>query len=80
MTMSGVVDPTTRNQLRSLRDAPFDELWISSMIGHHQGAITMAQRELAHGQSGDARRVAEMIITAQRSQIAQMNDLLNVTQ
>ena len=80
MTMSGMVDPTTMNQLRSLRGAAFDELWISSMIGHHQGAITMAQNELAHGQSADAHRVAELIITAQRREIAQMNALVSVSE
>ena len=51
---------------------------MTSMISHHQGAITMAQTELAHGQSSDAIELAGMIINAQQREIAQMNDLLNV--
>jgi len=80
MTMAGMVDPATMNRLRSLRGAEFEQLWLRSMIRHHQGAITMAQNELAHGESPDARQLAEMIITAQRREIAQMTDLLNVTE
>jgi len=80
MAMAGMVAPETMNQLRSLRGNAFDELWINSMIDHHQGAITMAQDELAHGQSADARHLAELIITAQSREIAQMNELLGVTQ
>ena len=78
MTVSGMVGLATMNQLRSLRGPAFDELWISSMIGHHEGAITMAQNELAHGRSADARHLADMIITAQQREIAQMINLLNL--
>lgn len=77
MTISGMVDDRTLNQLRSLRGKDFDALWISAMIGHHQGAITMAKTVLARGSSAEARRLADMIITAQRREIAQMNQLMS---
>lgn len=80
MTMSGMVDASTMNQLRSLRGPAFDDVWMRSMIEHHQGAITMAQAELAHGQSPEALHLADMIITAQQREIARMNDLLAVSQ
>lgn len=79
MTMSGMVDTSTMIKLRSLRGTAFDELWMTSMIAHHQGAITMAQAELARGQSPDARHIAEMIVTAQKREISRMKDLLGVT-
>ena len=80
MTMTGMVDPATINQLQSLRGVAFDELWIRSMIGHHQGAIMMAQTELERGKNADARHVADMIITAQQREIAQMINLLNLVE
>jgi uncharacterized protein (DUF305 family) len=52
-------------------------LWITSMIAHHQGAVTMAQTEIADGQSPDAKKLAEMIISAQQREIAQMNNLVS---
>jgi uncharacterized protein (DUF305 family) len=50
------------------------------MISHHQGAITMAQAEIAEGQNSDAIELARMIISAQQREIAQMNHLLSVTE
>jgi uncharacterized protein (DUF305 family) len=47
------------------------------MIDHHQGAVTMAHTEIADGQSPDAKKLAEMIISAQQREIAQMNNLVS---
>ncbi|MDT5081121.1 MAG: hypothetical protein QOJ80_5758 [Mycobacterium sp.] len=80
MAMLGMVDQTTMDRLASLYDGPFDTLWVTSMIGHHQGAIAMAQREIAHGQSADAIHVAELIITAQQREIAMMTHLISASQ
>jgi uncharacterized protein (DUF305 family) len=80
MTMKGMVDQTTMGRLATLNDDAFDTLWVTSMIGHHQGAIVMAQDEIAHGDSPDARHVAELIITAQQREIAMMTHLISATQ
>jgi uncharacterized protein (DUF305 family) len=77
MVMPGMVDGATMTQIQSLNGAAFDELWITSMIDHHQGAVTMAQTEIADGQSPDAKKLAEMIISAQQREIAQMNNLVS---
>jgi uncharacterized protein (DUF305 family) len=77
MTMPGMVDGATMAQIRSLSGPAFDELWITSMIDHHQGAVTMAHTEIADGQSPDAKKLAEMIISAQQREIAQMNNLVS---
>ncbi|MCU1698432.1 MAG: hypothetical protein JWR34_4495 [Mycobacterium sp.] len=78
--MPGMVDDATMTQLKSLSGPAFDELWLTSMIDHHQGAVTMAHTEIADGQNPDAKKLAEMIITAQQREIAQMNNLVSATE
>ena len=78
--MMGMVDQATLDRLHTLNDQAFDTLWVTSMIGHHQGAITMAQDEIAHGQSPDAMHTATLIVTAQQREIAQMTHLISAAQ
>jgi uncharacterized protein (DUF305 family) len=80
MHIAGMVDDATLNTIQSLSGPPFDALWMTSMISHHQGAIAMAQNEIDQGRSPDAIKLAKMIISAQQREIAQMNHLLSVTQ
>jgi uncharacterized protein (DUF305 family) len=76
MAMDGTMDPATMGRLESLQGTEFDTLWLQSMIGHHEGAITMAQTELASGTNDDAKRLAQQIITAQQGEITQMKQML----
>ena len=80
MHIAGMVDGATLNTIQSLSGPSFDALWMTSMISHHQGAITMAQNEIDQGRSPDAIKLAKMIISAQQREIAQMNHHLSVTQ
>jgi uncharacterized protein (DUF305 family) len=77
MSMEGMVDDATMNRLPSLSGAEFDTAWITAMIGHHQGAVSMAQAELAHGLSPDAAKMARLIIVAQQREISYMTDLIS---
>ena len=61
---------------RALQGADFDTLWLQSMIAHHQGAIDMANTEIASGQNPDAVGVAKSIVASQQAQIDQMNQML----
>jgi uncharacterized protein (DUF305 family) len=45
------------------------------MISHHQGAIEMAQAEIAHGQNPDPIGMAKSIITTQQAEIDQMKQM-----
>ncbi|MGB8502397.1 DUF305 domain-containing protein [Mycobacterium sp.] len=74
--MPGMVDQATIDKLRSLRNAEFDQLWLTSMIDHHRGAIAMAQDEIAHGKNPDVIYLAKSIITAQQAEIDQMKQML----
>lgn len=46
------------------------------MIAHHEGAITMAEQELAEGTDADALQLASTIIDDQSTEITTMQDLL----
>ena len=51
-------------------------LFLTGMITHHKGAITMAQHEVANGQNPEAIALAQKIITDQQTEITTMNQLL----
>lgn len=78
--MAGMVDQATMTRLATLSGPDFDRLWLSAMIGHHQGAVTMAQAEVARGEDRDAIHMARLIITAQQREIAYMTHLLSSLQ
>lgn len=52
--------------------APYDAQFIDSMIIHHQGAIAMANQALMEAQRPEIKSLAEAIIMAQESEIAQL--------
>jgi uncharacterized protein (DUF305 family) len=51
-------------------------LFLTGMITHHKGAITMAQHEVANGQNPEAVALAQKIITDQQAEITSMTQLL----
>ena len=60
---------------QELREAkPFDRAFIDMMIPHHEGAVTMAQEELAKGRNATLGGLAENIVAAQEREIAQMRE------
>jgi uncharacterized protein (DUF305 family) len=75
-TMQGMVDEATMTKLKSRSGAEFDELWLESMISHHQGAIEMAKAEIANGDNVDAKALAKNIITTQEAEIGRMKQML----
>jgi uncharacterized protein (DUF305 family) len=74
--MPGMIDPATMGRLQSLTGAEFDRLWLTSMIGHHRGAVAMAQDELAHGRNADVMYLARTIIANQQAEIDRMQKML----
>jgi uncharacterized protein (DUF305 family) len=51
-------------------------LFLTGMITHHKGAITMARDEVTNGQNPEAIALAQKIITDQQAEITTMNQLL----
>jgi len=56
--------------------AAFDEMFLTMMVEHHEGAIEMAKVEQADGESAEAIDLAAEIEEAQIEEIATMEDLL----
>lgn len=76
MAMDGMVDEATMAKLTSLQGAEFDTQWLQSMIGHHEGAVTMAQTEISSGANDDAKSLAQKIVAAQEAEVTQMKQML----
>lgn len=53
-----------------------DVAFVCAMIPHHQSAINMAKAELEHGDNQWAKDIAQKIIEAQESEIAEMTQWL----
>jgi uncharacterized protein (DUF305 family) len=68
----------TEGQLRNLRAAQgkaFDQLFLTLMITHHEGAITMATDVKAQGNNIQVEEMADDTIAQQTSEINRMRDL-----
>jgi uncharacterized protein (DUF305 family) len=76
MQMQGMIDAAAIANLASLKGPEFDKLWMQSMISHHEGAIEMANAEIAGGVNVDAKNLAQQIVTAQQAEINQMKQML----
>lgn len=62
--------------LRAATGVEFDKLFLQQMIAHHQGAIEMAEVEIARGQNPATLALAESIKSGQTAEIAQMQQML----
>jgi uncharacterized protein (DUF305 family) len=51
-------------------------MFLTMMIAHHRGAVTMATAEERDGQYGPAKQLAIRIRTSQTAEITEMNGLL----
>jgi len=74
--MDGMMSECDMAALGEVTGAEFDDVWLNSMIEHHEGAIAMAETEQSAGLNPDAIRLAGQIIEAQQAEIDEMNDLL----
>lgn len=76
MQMEGSSQEEAMAELAALSGAEFDTRFLELMIAHHQGAVQMAEDELAEGQNTQARELAQQIIEDQEAEISQMQDIL----
>jgi len=74
--MSGMLSAEDITKLSSLRGAEFDREWMTGMIEHHEGAIEMAKDVLKDGKDSAVKALANLVATAQDSEILEMKELL----
>jgi uncharacterized protein (DUF305 family) len=75
--MPGMMSGADLTKLMDANGEDFDKQFLTMMIAHHQGAITMAKDETANGSNTDAKTLAEKIITDQQAEITTMQGLLS---
>ncbi|RJO75851.1 DUF305 domain-containing protein [Nocardia panacis] len=75
-TMSGMMTPDQMTALGAATGPDFDRQWLTMMIDHHTGALTMARDELAGGVNPEARTLATNIVADQQKEIDTMRGML----
>ena len=76
MAMPGMMSDAQMQELTAATGADFDRLFLELMIVHHQGAIEMADTQIAKGSNPAALALAESIKTSQTAEITEMQQLL----
>ncbi len=82
MPMPGMLTPQQMRELAAARDADFDRLFLTFMIQHHGGAVTMVQDLFAtDGAALDDTvfKIASDIQVDQTTEIARMNRMLQAS-
>jgi uncharacterized protein (DUF305 family) len=75
--MDGMMSPADMHALQNAQGVEASKLFLTQMIKHHQGAITMAQNERKNGQFPDAVALAKSIASSQQKEIDTMNQILS---
>ncbi len=75
-SMPGMMSDQAMSDLGAATGGTFDQMWLESMIAHHEGAVQMADTEIADGKDPDAIALAKSIKAAQTAEIATMKKLL----
>jgi uncharacterized protein (DUF305 family) len=75
-SMSGMMSDADMTALQNAQGVEAGKLFLTQMIAHHEGAITMAQNEIKDGQYPAAVELAKAILTAQQKEIDTMKGML----
>lgn len=75
--MPGMMSDQDMTDLQAAKGKDFDKEFAQLMIGHHQGAITMAKDEQKNGENADAKKLATAVVTTQTAEIEKMNEILD---
>lgn len=74
--MEGMMSGSDLRALDEAEGAEAARLFLEGMIPHHEGAVAMAETEVADGENPQAVALAEEIVAAQEEEIAEMEQLL----
>ncbi|MEU8433245.1 DUF305 domain-containing protein [Streptomyces sp. NPDC029216] len=74
--MPGMMGDQRLDELDRKSGKAFDTMFLTMMIEHHKGAITMAETEKKDGAYDPAKQLADQIITTQTAEITKMEQML----
>ena len=74
--MDGMMSPAAMDALSNAQGVEASKLFLTGMITHHQGALTMAQDEIDSGQFPDAIAMARSILDSQQQEMDTMTKIL----
>ncbi|TMR88589.1 DUF305 domain-containing protein [Nonomuraea basaltis] len=75
-SMDGMMSTAEMAEMKKMKGAMFDRMFVQMMISHHQGAIKVAKDEVAKGDNPKAKAMAKTIQTSLRTELTQMKQLL----
>lgn len=75
--MPGMMSDDELDELDASNGSTFETMWLTMMIQHHEGAIEMANTEIADGKYAGSISLAGDIVTAQEAEITQMETMLD---
>lgn len=76
MMMSGMMSAADMARLENATGTDFDRMFLEMMVLHHEGAIEMAEQQLADGKSQAVKDLSQAVITGQQAEIEEMNALI----
>jgi len=77
--MAGMITPEQMKQLKDARDADFDRIFLTFMIAHHKGAVSMVNKLFAtygSGQEDTIFKFASDVQADQTSEVTRMERML----
>lgn len=76
-TMPGMATPEQLDELRAAEGLAAERLFLRLMIAHHEGGVAMADAALAQARTTEVRTLARAISSAQASEIALLQRMLD---
>jgi uncharacterized protein (DUF305 family) len=75
----GMMSQADMTKLSQASGSTFDRMWLTMMVAHHQGALTMAKDVLTTTRDARVRALAKSIVDGQAREIATMQGLLSAS-
>ncbi|MDT3399166.1 DUF305 domain-containing protein [Streptomyces sp. B1866] len=74
--MPGMASPRQLDALRAARGGDFDKLFLTLMVNHHLGAVSMATQVLSEGDNARVEEMANNVIAEQSVEIQRMRRMM----
>ena len=71
----GMMSQADMDDLEAAEGAAFDAQWVTMMIAHHEGAVTMARQVLGTTSNAEVKALAEAVVKTQTDEIATLKGL-----